>query len=350
MDERAARVIDANFNRAREALRVVEDACRFLHQDAAAAAAAKALRHELTSLIGALGPDRLLAARDVPRDTGRGARTAQELQRTDPPGVLGAAFGRLGEALRTLAEFSKLSATGRPGLSESFERLRFAGYQLEQEISLRCDLRGRLRAVRLYVLVTAGLSAGPWLATAEAALRGGAQCLQLREKDLPDGELLARAAALRELTRRFGALLVINDRADVARLSAADGVHVGQRDLSVAEARSVAGQHVLVGKSTHDLEQVATAVEERPDYLAVGPMFVSSTKPRERVAGVELLAQAARRTSLPLAAIGGIDAQRAGPLISAGASCVCVCSAIIASADPESAARALRAAVDSAAG
>jgi thiamine-phosphate pyrophosphorylase len=160
--------------------------------------------------------------------------------------------------------------------------------------------------------------------------------------------LLQRARRLRDLTREHSALLMINDRPDIARLAGADGVHVGQGDMSVAEARHVAGGAVLVGKSTHSREEFDAALAEEPDYVAVGPMFASPTKPEYGVAGPDLLASVADRTQLPLVGIGGITAENAAQVLAAGASCVCVCSAVIGAADVALAVRGLLRAVESA--
>jgi thiamine-phosphate pyrophosphorylase len=336
MDPALDRLLDANLNRAREALRVIEDYLRFVCDDAAAAARAKSLRHQVAALRAELGAERLLAARDVLGDVGREWKAGGELRRDSLEAVVGAEFGRLAEALRVLGEFGKL----QPGpVSSTAERLRYAVYDLEQCVRLRAQPRVRFRSVRLYVILTEALCRRGWLETAEAVIRGGAGCLQLREKSLPDAELLRRARRLRELTAAHAVLLIINDRADVARLCGADGVHLGQQDLTAAEARRVGGGGLLVGLSTHTLEQLEAALAQGPDYIAVGPMYPSSTKPQPHIPGPALLSEAVRRTPLPIVAIGGITADRAATLAAAGARCLCVCSAVISAEDPEAAAR-----------
>ncbi len=152
----------------------------------------------------------------------------------------------------------------------------------------------------------------------------------------------SRAAhRLRDLTAQHNVLLALNDRADLARLVHADIVHVGQDDLSVQEARRIGGAGLLVGKSTHTLEQFAAALVEDADYLAVGPMFPSDTKPQEHIAGPPTLAAARPRTALPLVAIGGITTDNAAQVVAAGASAIAVCTAVISASDPEAAARTL---------
>ncbi len=335
MDPRVARILDANLNRAGEAARVIEDYLRFATDDAASAAAAKALRHDLATLRRQIGEPDLLAARDADGDVGAANKTATELSRESAEHVSAASFGRLAEALRCVGEFAKL---GAPAAAAAAEALRYRVYALEQRCRLRTPLIERFRAVRLYVLLTAAACARPWLEAAEGALRGGAGCLQLREKTLGDAELLRRARRLRALTQSFGALLIINDRADIARLAGADGVHVGQDDLSVAEVRRIAGGGLLVGKSTHTVEQFDAATAEAPDYIAVGPMFESATKPQAHIAGPATLQAVAARYPAPLVGIGGITPDNARAVFAAGASCVCVCAAVIGSADPQSAA------------
>lgn len=339
MNNEVLRILDVNINRAREALRVIEDYARFVLDDADAAEVAKRQRHALRDIVAAAGADALLEARDIVSDVGRELKTAGELRREAPDDIVRAAFGRLSEAARGLAEYGKLLS---PPAAAPAETLRYCAYELEQRIVLRGTRRALFRNVRLYVLITAELCRGDWLATAEAALRGGAGCLQLREKTLGDRELLHHARQLRKLTSEHDALLAINDRPDIAKLAAADIVHLGQDDLSVKAARRVAGAGILVGQSTHTLEQFAAALPDEPDYLAVGPMFQSDTKPQDHIAGPQMLTDAASRTQIPIAAVGGITADNAGAIIAAGASCVCVCAAVIGADDPESAARAIR--------
>lgn len=334
------RLLDANLNRAREGLRVVEDYARFVADDGDLAARAKACRHRLRTISELLGPG-LLSARDVEGDVGLDAKTDAERSRGCAGDVLRAAFARVQEAARSLSEYGKL-VSGEAAAAA--ERLRYDVYMLEPPALLRTETRRRFRAVRLYVIVTESLCRGPWLEVARAAIDGGAGCIQLREKSLPDAELLRRGEALRRLTADRGALFVFNDRPDLAKLVGADGVHVGQDDLPVRMARRIAGGEALVGKSTHTLEQFEAALAENPDYVAVGPMFASTTKPQEHIAGPGMLCAAAARTQLPLVAIGGITAANAAEVFRAGASCVCVCASVISSQGPSSAAREILAA------
>jgi thiamine-phosphate pyrophosphorylase len=253
--------------------------------------------------------------------------------------VIGSAFGRLSEALRTLEEYSKLLD---PAAAAHFKQLRYDAYTLHARLTRRLQPRPALARLRLYVLITAGLCYGDWLSVAESALAGGADALQLREKSLPDAELLRRAQTLAALCHRHDALFLLNDRPDIAVLSGADGVHVGQDDLPVAAARRILGPDLIIGKSTHTLEQALAAAAEGPDYIAVGPIFPTATKPHSHVAGPETLRQVAAHIKLPLVAIGGITPGNARDILTAGAQVLAVCHAVIAQPDAKAAAAAFK--------
>jgi thiamine-phosphate pyrophosphorylase len=177
---------------------------------------------------------------------------------------------------------------------------------------------------------------------ADAFLSGGARFLQLRAKDAGSGWFLDLAAAVVERARQAGARVVINDRADIARLSAADGVHVGQDDLSPGAVRRLVGDQALVGLSTHTVEQIAAAVEQPIGYLAIGPVFGTSTKAtRYDAVGLERVRLAATRAGArPVVAIGGITLDRALSVLAAGAASVAVIGDLLSSGDPEARVRA----------
>jgi len=172
-----------------------------------------------------------------------------------------------------------------------------------------------------------------------AFLNGGARFLQLRAKSLPGGQFFDLASAASELAHAAGAMLVVNDRADVARLANADGVHVGQDDLSPLQVRTLVGQSALVGLSTHSVDQIDRALEQPVNYVAIGPVFGTVTKSTgyDRV-GLVMVGEAAKRAharSLPLVAIGGITLTTARQVIDAGAATVAVIGDLLATGDPE---------------
>ncbi len=339
MDAAVARILDANANRTAEALRVVEEFVRFDLCDGTLAARVKDLRHALASILGAPCFQHINRARNTATDVGRTIKTERELERCDVGDVVTAAFRRATQALRVLDEYTKIAS---PSDARGFETLRYKLYDLEHAVAVRARGRATLSDVKLYVIVSESACVLPWLRCVEEAIRGGADCIQLREKNLSDAELLARAGALVDLCRRTNTLVIINDRADIARLAGADGVHVGQGDLSVADARKIVGPSRIVGVSTHTVEQARAAMTASPDYIAVGPMFATATKPQDHIAGPSLVGQVKRETCLPLVAIGGIDCDRADEVLAAGADCLCVCRAVVSQSDPSAAAAAIR--------
>lgn len=174
------------------------------------------------------------------------------------------------------------------------------------------------------------------LALARAYLEGGARCLQVRAKDLPSGELLALCDAVVAAARGSQATVIVNDRADLARLSGAGGVHVGQDDLPPVEARRIVGPDAVVGFSTHDWQQVVLAADEPISYVAVGPVFDTATKDTGYTArGLDLVSDAARRSGgRPVVAIGGITLDRVPAVLAAGASGVAVIGDLLVGGDP----------------
>ena len=344
-DHTAFRIIDANLNRAREALRVMEDYARFGLDDARLSAALKQARHALAEALPPAASEALPAYRDVAGDVGREVGTLDEYTRPHAGDVVVAAGKRLSEALRAIEEYGKTLGLAFPA---TVEKIRYGAYELDRRLALTIRARERFGGARLYVLLTESLCAGGWFRTAEAALTGGADVLQLREKNLPDREVLRRARRLAALCRERDTILVVNDRPDLALLSGARGVHLGQHDVTVAEARRMVPATAIIGVSTHNRAQVAGAAEAAPDYLAVGPMFATPTKPQEHLAGPAALTEARRQTSLPLVAIGGINPDNAREVLAATPCCVGVCRAVISQPDVAAAASRLRACVEEA--
>lgn len=208
-------------------------------------------------------------------------------------------------------------------------------------------MRARLRDARVYVVFTRRLCAGDPLAALRAALAGGAEIVQVREPDARGRDLAAWARVVRAETTKTGALCVLNDRPDVARIVGADGVHVGQDDLSVRDVRAVVPPGVFVGLSTHDVAQIAGARKDGADYVGFGPCFDTPTKGLTGL-GTDAVADAARRArdaDLPLFAIGGITVERAAQLRGLGVAAVAVSSAVCSAADPHAAVVALRTAL-----
>jgi thiamine-phosphate pyrophosphorylase len=201
------------------------------------------------------------------------------------------------------------------------------------------DRRQRLRDARLYFVA----DRGGMERALDAALAGGADLFQLRDKDASDDELLAAADTARERCRAAGALFVLNDRPDLAVACGADGVHVGQDDTPVARARQIVGDDMIVGLSTHSMKQAQAGCRSGADYIAVGPVHATPTKEGRPAIGVEPIRYAASHVDIPWFAIGGIDTKTVGDVARAGARRIVVVRALTDADDPEAVARDLRA-------
>jgi len=204
------------------------------------------------------------------------------------------------------------------------------------------DRRKRLADARLYMVCGADPDGSELPTLLRGASAGGVDIIQLREKHLPDDELASVAKAARILCEQLGTLLIVNDRPWVAREAEADGVHVGQDDIPVAELRELVGPDMLIGLSTHSPEQIDAVDASIVDYIGVGPIHQTPTKPGRGAVGVELIRYAAANAPVPFFAIGGLDAGNLAEALDAGATRVCVLRAIAAAEDPQSAAQALR--------
>lgn len=201
--------------------------------------------------------------------------------------------------------------------------------------------RERLRTARLYFVCDARPN-GDLEALLRAALTGGADIVQLREKELSRAEIERAAETFRRVADTFSALFILNDDPELARRCDADGVHVGQDDVSAEQARELLGPDAIIGLSTHSEEQIAASAERPVDYISVGPIWETPTKEGRPAVGLELIAHAARHAPHPFFAIGGIDPSNAAQVIEAGAERLCAVRAIRDSADAAAAATALR--------
>jgi thiamine-phosphate pyrophosphorylase len=332
------RILDAAGNRAREACRVIEDYCRFILDDSFLSSQIKQFRHDLATLLADVGNAEQLQARETLRDVGITLSTETELQRVSILDVARINLGRLQEALRSLEEWAKLD---NKLLSQALEQLRYRSYTLEKAIVLGASARQRLRGVRVQALLSRRVCSAALDWTIAEAAAGGVGLVQLREKNVSDRELVERAREVRRWTRQAGILFVINDRPDIARLVEADGVHLGQDDLPVKEARRILGSEALIGVSTHDLSQVRQAILDGASYLGVGPIFPSATKEFANFPGLDFLREAVAETSLPLFAIGGITTATIAQAAAAGARRVAVSHTIASADDPRLAAATL---------
>jgi len=334
------RILDANANRAREALRVLEEAARFLLDDAELSAQLKSLRHDLAR---ALAPfPQLTFHRDTPGDVGTTLSTPAEADRASASQVVVAAGKRLAEALRALEEYGKLhrALPGAAQFPEQIEALRYRCYDLEMALT-RAMGSGEVKQWRLCLLLTEALCRPHrWEHVLDAALRAGADCIQVREKQMDGGPLRDRIAQVLD-TVAGRAAVIVNDRPDIALAAGADGVHLGQSDLNPRDVRKLAGHQLIIGVSTSTLDQARRAREDGADYCGVGPMFFTQTKHKPVLAGPAYLREYLAWGKLPHLAIGGVTPTNTDTLREIGCQGVAVSSAICAANDPYAATRAI---------
>ena len=334
LDARVSRLLDANLDRAREGLRVVEDWCRFGLDRDDLVIPLKDWRQRL----GTLHRDVYKQARSTATDSGAGLDHPAQLDRHRPEHVVAANCARVQEALRVLEEYAR---TSDPDLAQTAAGIRYGLYDLE--VSCLNATRGgrrreRLNDARLCLLTcrTPNL-----LTIVEQALRSGVEMVQYREKTADDRQRLTEASALAQLCRRYGALFIVNDRIDLALAVDADGVHLGQDDLPSDVARRLLGTERLLGRSTNTLEQVSQADAEGCDYLGLGPMFSTAVKPEKDPIDPAMLDRAGSLTDRPIFAIGGINTSNLPTLIANNGRRIAVIGAIMAADDPAAASQAL---------
>jgi thiamine-phosphate pyrophosphorylase len=336
------RVLDAAANRASEGLRTVEDYVRFVLDDRHLTGQCKRLRHDLAATLGSVSQQHRLAARETQADVGTTLTAASEERREGLADVLTANFVRLQEALRSLEEFGKLHDST---MAARLKELRYRAYTLQRAVEITRSSLERLARARLHVLIDGRPSLAEFERLARSLIEAGVHLLQLRDKQLDDRLLLQRARMLREWTRNTETLFIMNDRADLAALSRADGVHVGQEDMTVKDARTIVGPAALIGVSTHSIEQARQAVLDGANYIGVGPTFPSGTKQFEHFPGLDLLRAVAAEIRLPAFAIGGITAENLAEVCAAGFTRVALSGAITTADDPATGAREILASI-----
>jgi thiamine-phosphate pyrophosphorylase len=317
------RILDANLDRAREGLRIVEEWCRFGLNSSHLTEECKQLRQELASW----HTSQLRAARDTQGDVGTELSHPQEEQRASIGHLLQANLCRTEEAMRVLEEYGKLY---HPDMGAAFKQMRYRVYTLESYL-LGYERHQKLLKSYLY-LVT---SPSDHLAEiVEAALQGGLTLVQYRNKDADDTVLLNEAQKLCQLCHRYEALFIVNDRIDITLAVDADGVHLGQQDMPVTFARQMLGTHRIIGRSTTNPEEMQRAIAEGADYIGVGPVYPTPTKPDKPAAGLDYIRYAAEQASIPWYAIGGIDPNNLNEVLSVGAERVSVVRAIMQAEQP----------------
>ncbi len=342
------RILDANLDRAREAVRTIEEWCRFGLEDVALCDRCKQIRQELAQW----HREEFRRARNTPDDPATGLSHANESHRADVQAVLRANMGRLQEALRVLEEYGKVVD---PSMGEAMKQMRYQVYTLESQLLVH-DLsnigqmrRQKLQAASLY-LVT--MPVDNIVAVVESALQGGVQIVQHRQKDGEDNMRLAIAQQLCEICHKYDALFIINDRVDIAIAVGADGIHVGQTDLPVSAVRQILNMNggdasqYIIGQSTTNPQELEIALNNQVDYVGVGPVHATPTKPNKAASGHEYVKYAAEHLDkthdMPWFAIGGLDEHNLREAIAAGAKRVAVVRAIMQAEHPDRIAKQMR--------
>ncbi|MDO4573793.1 MAG: thiamine phosphate synthase [Planctomycetia bacterium] len=312
-DSSLYRILDASANRACEALRVLEDYVRFVRDDAFLTEQLKTVRHGVVSAIACFPMETRLAFRETQKDVGTTISVPTEFHRESVAHVLAANFSRLQESLRSLEEFSKISC---PEAAHQFEQMRYLSYTLQRAV--RFVSKDTFGDARFYALVD---TSGDFPAKIERLLRLGTDVFQLRDKGADDRTLVCFGRQLRtllDLRQDKKRWMILNDRADLCVVCRADGVHVGQEELTVRDARRMVGDTRLVGVSTHTLTQARQAVLDGADYIGCGPTFPSGTKAFDHFPGLDFLRQVAAEITLPAFAIGGITAENVSRVYETG--------------------------------
>jgi len=316
------RIVDANFNRTREGLRVLEELARFSARNPVLTKTLRDLRHRISVLTERSFPrPKLLANRCSETDPGRNFRPEK---RTGKKDLVLANSLRVTESLRVLEEMVTLL---KPEATASFQDLRFSFYYLEKGLSVL--YHKKLPDHPVYVIVDPALITDDSLNFVKTLLDAGAKIFQLRAKKMPDRLFLKLAQKIRLETEKFDACFIVNNRQDIAALSDADGLHLGQTDLPAIKARQICPD-VLIGVSVRSVREAEKAIAEQADYIAVGSVFPTASKEDAAVVGLKTLKEVKKVTGrTPLVAIGGITPENSGRVFESGADCVAVISALI---------------------
>lgn len=323
------RIIDANLNRLREGLRVIEEWCRFVLENPILAAEVKTIRHELIQIATSAnwGRENLLTHRNSEEDVGTKIGTPTEYIKANEKEVLLANFSRVQEAIRVLEEFGKLE-----NLGHLFEKLRYQTYTLEKNVmqSFTCKNLNE----NIYILLTKSFCKNDYFATIENLCLAGAKLFQIREKNLNDVEFYPLAQKATKIIKSFNGTIILNNRIDIAMAVGADGVHLGSEDLPLLVARKIASRPFIIGATVHSLKELNQIPFESIDYIGVGPCFTTDTKPNLPVSGIPLIQKIYTQSKAPAFAIGGISNGNINEVGKAGIKKVAICSAIISNAEP----------------
>jgi len=331
------RLMDANLNRLGEGLRALEDVARLALNDPAITIQLKTMRHHLEKVNPKL-KTQLFSARDAAGDVGIDPLTNEKLQTTDIASFVISNARRAQQAARVLEEMAKL--VGPDIESDKYKKARFQLYSLETELVSRLSRMDKRRKVKgVYVILDSSwLDMSEIPNVAEKVIASGVGIIQLRAKNQPSARVYSVGCRLREICGAHDVLLIVNDSLEIALACSADGLHLGQGDLPIGVARRLMPPEVIIGVSVSSPAQARQAEEAGADYIACQSVFKTYSKPDIQTIGKRTLSRIRASTVLPLVAIGGINHDNIHQVISAGADCVAVISAVCGSSDPAKAA------------
>lgn len=327
MNQEIYSALDANINRCIEGIRVCEDIFRFSVKNLISAEF-KDLRHRISGLVIVISSGELLGARDVPHDEQKFFNTVSEMKRDGVNDIFRSNVRRAIEASRVIEEFAK---SIHPDISSGFQEIRFKLYDLEKRGWLILEKNNFIDrfSLSLYAIIDSVFVPLDRMEETAMQLAGsGADIIQLRMKESSDREYLDMACKLSAICRDNNTLFIVNDRVDIALLSYAHGLHLGQDDIPLSMAAAVSGGKLFTGISTCNTDEAAAS--EGADYIAVGPVFQTSSKDGTMLKGIglETVKKICGNTDKPVVAIGGINEANAKSLIEAGVSSLSVISAL----------------------
>ena len=333
-DNRIAQLIDANLDRAREGLRVMEDWCRFGLKRSDFSIQIKDWRQQL----GAHHHNIYRKARLTSIDPAMGVSHPLQKIRSTPQAVFIANSSRVQEALRVIEEFTRITD---PKLCEIATKIRYETYAIEIKVLNTTEDINKIQTLKdcsIYLITT---NRRDLEGIVLQALKAGVKIVQYREKFLNDNEKISQAKCLASLCKKYNSLFIVNDRIDIALAVDADGVHLGQEDIPTIIARELLGSEKIIGRSTHCLEDIKNAENDGCDYIGIGPIFPSKTKKKLDPIGIDYLKMGLSETLLPAFAIGGINSSNIKKLNQINKLRIAVSDAIINSNDPFSKTREL---------
>jgi len=280
-------IIDVNINRSVEGLRVCEDLIRFIYRVTHIVTSLKEIRHEIVTISSFFEKAKLLNSRDVELDLNKFIDSENEKKRDNPQEIFFANIHRAIEAVRSLEEVSKVFDSK---IAIKFQTIRFKLYSIEKNGYSFMAKKDFLKYFNksIYAILDSGfVKNNQYISTAKEFIRAGVSIIQLRMKNSKTSEILQVAKEVSKLCKSEGVLFIVNDFPEIAILSNADGVHIGQDDIPILELRKILPADMIIGLSTHSLEQAKDCIKFNPDYIAIGPIFGTSSKDGTKMNAVD---------------------------------------------------------------